>query len=363
MKKFLSKFIATFFFINFANAADIYKLDPSHTSVLWSAGHFGFSNPSGKFSNIEGTISIDENDPQKSSVDVMIKMDSLTTGLTKFDEHLKGRDFFDITNFPSAKFSSTSVMSIGKNAVRVAGNLTLLGITKLVTFDAKLNKKGLNPITQRKTVGFSGSGIIKRSDFKMNFGLPGISDNIKLTIEAEGIFDATNSSSATVPQWKIIPETSKIAFEATQNNASITGSFKKFDGTIFFHPYHTLESKVEIEVDTTSVETSFAEAMETLQDSTWLAVKTFPKAIFRANKFIPMNKNSFRSIGTLTIKDKTVPINLDFTLDEFTKTTAKATGMTTIKRSAFGIGNVDVKKANGVENEVVITFTINAEKI
>lgn len=363
MKKFFIIFGVIFFLNELSNAADVYKLDPSHTSVLWSAGHFGFSNPSGKFSGIEGTITIDENNPQQSSADVAINMNSLVTGLTKFDEHLKSRDFFDVANFPTAKFTSTSVMSIGKNMVRITGNLTLLNIKKLITFNVKLNKKGLNPITQKQTVGFSGSGVIKRSDFKMNFGLPGISDEIKLTIEAEGILDKTNSAAAVIPQWKIIPETSKIEFKATQNKASITGSFKKFDGTIFFHPYHNDDSKVEIVVDTTSVDTSFTEALETLRDNPWLAVKTFPKATFRADQFVPMSKNSFRSIGTLTIKDKTAPINLDFTLDEFTKTTAKATGKATVKRSDFGIGNRDVQKANGVENEVIITFTVNAERI
>lgn len=366
MKKFLASLLTAFFFTNFTNAADVYVLDPNHTSVTWFAGHFGFSNTSGKFSDIQGTINLDEKDPQQSSVEVTIKTASLATGLAKFDEHLKSRDFFDVATFPTAKFTSTSVAPIGKNAAKVKGKLTLLNVSKLVTLDVKLNKKGLNLINQKQTIGFSASTIIKRSDFGMKFGLPGISDNVKLIIEAEGNFDSAKSSpeaSSVMPAWKIIPEQSKIEFEAKQDSSSIKGSFEKFSGNIIFHPYRTNESKVEIEVDMSSINTSFAEALENLQSAAWLAVAAFPKANFQASQFIPINKNGFRALGKLTIKGKTVPINLDFTLDKFSEKFAHATGKTTIKRSDFGIGNRDVKKANGVKDDVIISFTIAADRM
>lgn len=370
MKKFLP-LIAALFFAASANAADVYKFDPNHTSVNWSASHFGFSNPSGKFTGVDGTLIINEVSPQNSSVDVTVRIDSLSTGLSKFDSHLKSEDFFDVEKFPTAKFVSTSVTPNGKNAVKVVGNLTMHGITKSIILDAKLNKKGVSPITQKQTVGFSASATIKRSLFNMNYAIPGVSDNVKISIEAEGIFSSSDQPSASgekktlekAKSWVINPSKSKLEFRAMQDSSSVSGSFGKFDGTINFDPAELQSSSVEITVDTSSVTTSFTEASDTLKSPGWFAVKAFPTAVFKANNFTPLaGKMEFRSIGTLTMKGKTLPINLDFTLTEYNKTNARAVGKAVLKRADFGVGERDQKKANGVRDEVTILIDVSAER-
>lgn len=375
MKKFYAIFAAIFFATTFAKAADIYKFDPNHVNINWNANHFGFSNPSGKFNEVEGAIILDEKNPKNSSVEVTIKMSSLTTGIQKFDAHLKSSDFFDIEKFPTAKFVSNSVMISGGRNAKISGDFTLHGVTKNITLNARLNKIGLNPFTQKKTIGLSASTVIKRSDFNMNFGLPGVSDNVKIQIETEAILSSSNNSStAQTPEktvkisedsWKIIPAKSTLEFRATQDNSTIKGQFKKFSGAINFNPDKLEKANVEIEVDTTSVETSYSEASETIQNATWLGTKTFPKAIFKAQKFVifgnAINKQ-YHVAGTLTLKGKTIPLILEFTLKEFGKTTAHVVGSVALKRSDFGIGDVDLKKSNGVQNDVVVTFDIYAEK-
>jgi len=184
MKKILSTVAALAILATTANA-ETYKFDANHTTVNWSANHFGFSNPTGKFTDFDGALVLDEKNPANSSLDVTIKIDSLNTGLPKFDKHLKSADFFNVDKFPTAKFVSTSVKLVGKKAAKVSGNLTLLGVTKPVTLDVKLNKHAVNDFTQKMTAGFSATATIKRSEFGMNYGVPGIADNIKLTIEAE----------------------------------------------------------------------------------------------------------------------------------------------------------------------------------
>ena len=92
MKKIFATLVALTFLASAANA-ETYKFDPNHTTVNWSANHFGFSNPTGKFTEFEGALNLDEKNPQKSSLDVIIKIDSLNTGLSKFDKHLKSADF------------------------------------------------------------------------------------------------------------------------------------------------------------------------------------------------------------------------------------------------------------------------------
>jgi polyisoprenoid-binding protein YceI len=90
-------------------APETYAFDTAHTSVIWKAGHMGFSFPHGIFSNIEGTLVLDEADISKSAVDVTIPLDKIATGIPKFDDHLKSKDFFNVEKTPTAKFVSTKV--------------------------------------------------------------------------------------------------------------------------------------------------------------------------------------------------------------------------------------------------------------
>lgn len=168
-----------------AMAADTYVLDPSHTNITWHANHFGFSNPSGKFAAAEGTVMLDEAKPENSSVKVTVKPASVITGIEKLDNHLKSKDFFDVEQFPSATFASTSVEVTGKDSAKVQGTLTLHGVSKPVTLDVKLNKIGENMMNKKKTAGFTASTVLKRSDFGINYALPGVSDDVRIDIEAE----------------------------------------------------------------------------------------------------------------------------------------------------------------------------------
>jgi len=173
-------------------APERYSFDPFHTTIAWQANHFGFSNPSGKFTKADGVLILDEKDPTKSAVNITITIASLSTGLEKFDEHLQSKDFLNKDMFPSAKFVSKNVTVTGENKADVAGDLTLHGITKPVTLHVVLNKIGPNPMSQKKIAGFSATTTIKRSEFGINYAVPGVSDDVNIMIEAETILaDAT----------------------------------------------------------------------------------------------------------------------------------------------------------------------------
>lgn len=371
MKK-LFAILTTLFFATSAHAADTYKFDPNHTSILWSVNHFGFSSPSGKFTDVEGAIILDENSPQNSSVNVTIKMGSISSGLRNFDEHLKSKDFFNASKFPTAKFESIAVIKTGKDTANIRGKLTMLGITKIITLEVKLNKIGTNLLSQKKTVGFSAKTTLKRSDFGIIFGLPGIEDSVKISIEAEAELVAsgddvkesaykTKSTTSEVKEWKIAQEDSSLEFSAVQNGSNIRGSFDKFNGKIIFDKNQLTKSSIAINIDTSSIALSFADASSILQSAAWLSVKAFPQATFTADKFTALSgSQSFLASGKLTIKGKTVPVALEFTLDKYSETAARATGKTIIKRSAFEIGDRDLKKANGVQDDVEIRFVISA---
>ena len=364
MKKILLIIVNFLCLINLANGADLYKIDPMHVNVNWSANHFGFSSPNGKFSEVDGKIIIDERNPQNSSVEVIIKTSSINTGFAKFDTHLKSADFFNVEKFPTAIFKSTSIRASGNSNAKVAGTLTIKEINKSVNFDVKINKIGKNPITQNKTIGMTISGKIKRSQFGINYGIPGISDEVNLQIECEAIYqgennETNNSNSA----WQIIDNKSKVEFVATQSGSKVNGSFKKFTGKINFDPNLLDKSSVEIEVDTSSIEIPFLEAVETAKSVGWLATATYPKAVFKSSEFIAMpGKNNFSAKGVLQLKGKEVPIVLNFNLKAITERFAHAIGTVVLKRSDFNIGDKNINKSNGVLDEVLVNFEIQAKK-
>lgn len=180
---FLSLLFSSFCFT--VQAAETYNFDPSHTNILWHATHFGFSSPSGRFGIKSGTIMLDEATPANSSVDVTIDIKSLVTGISKFDAHLLSADFLDTGKFPNAVFKSTKVEVTGKDTADVYGDFTFHGVTKPVVLKVKLNKIGNNPMNNKKTLGFSASTVIKRSDFGVDKYVPNVSDDVRIDIEAE----------------------------------------------------------------------------------------------------------------------------------------------------------------------------------
>src|SRR3546814_394393 len=132
-----------------AQAAPVtYQLDPSHTMVLFSWNHFGYSNPTADFGLGEGTLVFDEQNPANSSVEVTLPLANLDTHVPALDEHLKKPDFLDAGKYPTVTFKSTAVQSLGGNKFKVTGNLSVHGVTKPVVLDATLNKVGPHPMTK-----------------------------------------------------------------------------------------------------------------------------------------------------------------------------------------------------------------------
>lgn len=175
-------------FSTFCSASDVYQLDPNHTYVLWSVNHFGFSHPSGKWL-ANGTITLDEKKPQDSKLDVTINLAELATGIPAFDKHIKSKEFLDTAQFATATYKSNKIILEGKDKAKVEGTLTFHGIAKPVTLNVKLNKKGINPITQKETLGFTATATLKRTDFGVGAYAPNVSDEVKLMIEAEASKD------------------------------------------------------------------------------------------------------------------------------------------------------------------------------
>ena len=169
-------------------APENYTLDPTHTYLHFGISHLGFSTMHGRFDQSSGHFTID-NAAKIASVKVNIEAESINTGLEKRDDHLRSPDFMNAVEFPVVTYQSTAVIFKGDNPVVIEGDLTLLGVTKPVTLTITAFKCGTNPMNKRAMCGMDAVGSLKRSDFGMTYALPGVGDELKLTIEAEGYKD------------------------------------------------------------------------------------------------------------------------------------------------------------------------------
>ena len=169
-------------------------------------------------------------------------------------------------------------------------------------------------------------------------------------------------SVAAVPSWTIVPSESSISFTATQNGAPVTGKFTKFTGEINFDPNQLSESNVKIVVDVGSISDPYNQLSDTLKMPEWFNIKLFPQAIFQSSGFVKTGDKTFQAKGNLTIRDKTRPITLTFTQEEYTPTKARAKGTTTIKRTAFGVGQGEWADTKTVKDDVQVDFIVTGVK-
>lgn len=163
-----------------------FTLDPVHSQVMFSVSHLGYSHSHGRFADVTGTFNFDEKSPAAAKASVSVKTASLRMDDNAWEEHLKGSDFFNVTQFPEMTFKTTAVEVTGDKTAKVTGDLTLLDVTKPIVLDVTYNKGAVHPMNKKYTAGFSARGNLKRSDFGMAYGLPGIGDDVTLIIEAEG---------------------------------------------------------------------------------------------------------------------------------------------------------------------------------
>jgi polyisoprenoid-binding protein YceI len=154
--------------VRVAAAPEVYEIDPAHSTVGFKVRHF-FTEVPGHFREFSGTITLDTENPEKSSAKATIKSASVDTAHAKRDEHLRSADFFDVSKYPEIVFVSNGVESTGKNTGKVKGQLTMHGVTKEVELDSRLLGKGKGMQGEKKA-GWKATTTINRKDFGLNWG-------------------------------------------------------------------------------------------------------------------------------------------------------------------------------------------------
>jgi polyisoprenoid-binding protein YceI len=167
MKKTLLIAVPALMAVTPALAAETYTVDKSHATVLFEVRHF-MTDVAGRFEDFEGTIRIDREQPERSSVEFTIRTASIDTSEPKRDEHLRSADFFDAATHPEITFRSTAVRPAGEDRYEVTGTFTMRGATKTITLPVRVLGELQDPWGNDR-IGFGTSTTLNRKDYGISW--------------------------------------------------------------------------------------------------------------------------------------------------------------------------------------------------
>jgi polyisoprenoid-binding protein YceI len=172
-----------------ANGADSYKIDPMHSSIIFSVRHMGINNVRGHFDEFGGMVVVDNGAIQSATGTIQVK--SINTGVPMRDNHLRKADFFDATNYPTINFQSKKVEQSGGQAILIA-DFTMHGVTKELRLPVKLSGPVKDP--QGKTrIGLEATAKVNRKDYGISYnamlesGAAAVGEEVTIEINAEAV--------------------------------------------------------------------------------------------------------------------------------------------------------------------------------
>lgn len=169
-------------------APESYTIDARHTFPVFEVSHLGYSLQRGRFNKTSGKIVIDTA-ARSGSVELVIDSASIDMGLEKWDEHMKGEDFFNVAKHPNMAFKSSRVLFDGDKVVGAEGEFTLLGVTRPLKVAFTDFHCAMHPYAKKMACGGNATAAIKRSEYGMTYAVPGIGDDVKLMIPVEAFRD------------------------------------------------------------------------------------------------------------------------------------------------------------------------------
>jgi polyisoprenoid-binding protein YceI len=170
-----------------------YEIDPDHLTVAFLVDHIGYAKTLGLFRTARGSYSFDEANARLSAVRIEVDTGSVFSNQRKRDDHLKGPDFLNSSEFPRMVFTADGARRTGERSFEIAGQLQLLGKTQPLTLQATWNKSAESPLggfgRKPYVMGVSARGSFKRSAFGMNYAVANgwVGDEVELIIEFEAI--------------------------------------------------------------------------------------------------------------------------------------------------------------------------------
>lgn len=177
-------------------SAMTWTIDPAHTQIEFAVKHMMFTTVRGQFSDFEGTVELDRENPAESSVSVAIQTASVDTGVSDRDEHLRSGDFFDVENHPRITFEAKRVSGPIEEGgdFEIVGDLTIRGVTKEVTLNATFDGTGTDPWGGTRA-GFAAETAIDRRDFDLTWnqaletGGVLVGHDVKISLQVQAVLE------------------------------------------------------------------------------------------------------------------------------------------------------------------------------
>ena len=163
-----------------------------------------------------------------------------------------------------------------------------------------------------------------------------------------------------IGNWIVVKADSHVQFTASQQGKSFTGEFENYDVLINFKADAVEDASVTATIDVTSISTGDEERDSTLIGKEWFNVKSLPKAVFQSDDFVKTGDNTYEARGTLSMKGKSQPLTLPFTLD-ITGARAEMEGKVTLDRTLWEVGTGNWSTDEWVSTNVVVDVKISAE--
>jgi len=172
-------------------ATQPYKIDPGHSSIGFKV-HQYLTTVAGKFPRFSGTVDVDPDHPEKSSVAAKIDVASIDTGIAKRDAHLRSAEFFNVAKFPGITFKSRSVKRTGENNGDITGDFTMHGVTKAIILHAKLLGDPKAAANAQRTRWQVTTAPLNRREFGLLFSsgteaISGIGQEVTVDMEIEAV--------------------------------------------------------------------------------------------------------------------------------------------------------------------------------
>ena len=174
-------------------ATSTWQIDPMHSAAQFSVRHLAISSVRGGFSNVKGTVSFDDKDVSKSTVDVTIDVSTVDTREPDRDKDVRSDKFFDVAQYPTMTFKSKKVEQVAAGKLKVTGDLTIRGVTKEVVLDVEGPTAPVKDPWGNQRAAVNATTKINRQDFgvkwnaTMDNGGVVVGDEVSITIDAEMI--------------------------------------------------------------------------------------------------------------------------------------------------------------------------------
>lgn len=169
-----------------ATAAEPWVVDKSHAHITFTADHLGFSVVHGQFREFDAEILFDPENIGATELTVTVQAASVDTFWPDRDKHIRSADFLNVEAHPTITFTSTAVEQTGENTAKITGDLTMIGETREVTFEATLNKIGPSPFDPNRTIaGVTVTGEIARAEWGMAYGGDAFAARVPVRVDLE----------------------------------------------------------------------------------------------------------------------------------------------------------------------------------